>query len=101
MEIMRVASNLVCTSRHEGLMKCSLRILKDRKGNLHVAVDPVGTRPGNWVFTSTGTAARFACHDPATMTDLAINGIIDFWDPEHGQAAGDAKGQAEGQEAKA
>ena len=78
-------------------MKCSLRILKDRKGALHVAVDPVGTRPGNWVFTSTGTAARFACHDPATTTDLAINGIIDFWDPDHGQT----EGQAEGQEAKA
>ncbi len=101
MEIMRVASNLVCTSRHEGLLKCSLRILKDRKGALHVAVDPVGTRPGDWVFTSTGTAARFACLDPTTFTDLAINGIIDFWDADRGQTGGQTEGQAEGREAKA
>lgn len=88
MEIMRVVAPLVCTQRHEGLMHNSLRILRDRGGKLQVAADPCGARPGNWVFVSSGSAARFACDNPKTLTDLTINGIIDYWDEESGQTKG-------------
>jgi microcompartment protein CcmK/EutM len=44
-----------------------------------VAVDPVGVRAGNWVFTSSGSAARFAAGDFEILTDLTIAGIIDNW----------------------
>ena len=47
-----------------------------------MAVDPVGAREGNWVFTATGTAARWACPDPNVQTDLTIGGIIDNWLPD-------------------
>ncbi|WP_462321790.1 carboxysome peptide B [Halochromatium sp.] len=82
MEINQVVGTLYCTQRIEGLRHCSLQILKDRKGKLLVATDPVGVRPGNWVFTVSGSAGRLAMPDPKTMTDLSIGGIIDFWQPE-------------------
>jgi len=44
-----------------------------------VAVDPVGVREGNWVFTASGSAARFAAGDFEILTDLTIGGIIDNW----------------------
>ena len=69
-----------------------LRILCNNKGKRLVAVDPVGAREGNWVFTATGTAARWGCPDPNVQTDLTIGGIIDHWDPEtQQQIAGGAK----------
>jgi microcompartment protein CcmK/EutM len=37
------------------------------------------------VFVVSGSAARYACEDPAVLTDLTIGGIIDFWDEENGQ----------------
>ena len=82
MEIMQVVSRLVCTQRVEGLGYMDLRVLRNNKGKELVAVDPVGTRNGNWVFTATGTAARFACPNPNTQTDLTIEGIIDHWNPD-------------------
>ncbi len=82
MEIMQVKGRLVCTQRVEGLGHMNLRILRNNKGKDFVAVDPVGAREGNWVFTASGSAARFACPDPATQTDLTIGGIIDFWTPD-------------------
>ena len=82
MEIMQVMGKLVCTQRVGGINHMHLRILRNNKGKQLVAVDPVGSREGNWVFTATGTAARFACPDPNTQTDLTIGGIIDFWSPD-------------------
>ena len=82
MEINQVVCTLVCTHRVAGLDHCSLRVLKDRKGKLLVATDPVGTRPGNWVFTVSGSAGRYAMGNPDILTDLAIGGIIDDWAPE-------------------
>ncbi len=82
MEIMQVMGRLVCTQRVSGLNHMHLRILRNNKGKQLVAVDPVGAREGNWVFTATGTAARFACVDPSTQTDLTIEGIIDHWTPD-------------------
>ena len=80
MEIMQVTEPLVCTRRVDGLRDISLRVLRDRYGKPQVAVDPVGTRPGNWVFTSSGSAARYAAGDYGILTDLTIGGIIDHWD---------------------
>ena len=81
MEIMKVLGKLVCTQRVDGFGHMHLRILQNNKGKKLVAVDPVGAREGNWVFTTTGTAARYACaSNPDTITDLTIGGIIDFWD---------------------
>ena len=85
MEIMQAEDTLVCTNRSPGLQHMSLRVLRDRYGKPQVAVDPVGVRPGNWVFTSSGSAARYASGDFRIHTDLTIAGIIDFWDSDPGQ----------------
>lgn len=91
MDILQVVAPLVCTRRIPGLGQVPLRVLADAKGRLVVATDPVGTRPGNWVFTSSGSAARYAMGDPSVLTDLTIAGIIDFWErPETGASAGSA-----------
>ena len=82
MEIMQVTGSLVCSQRVAGLVHSNLRVLRTSKGKLSVAVDPVGASPGNWVFTASGSAARFACGNPEVQTDLTIGGIIDFWEPD-------------------
>ena len=76
---MQVQSSLVCTNRIDGLEHYALRVLRDMNGKLNVAVDTVGARYGNWVFTVNGSAARHAVGDYAVLTDLTIGGIIDFW----------------------
>ncbi|MEW6589432.1 MAG: carboxysome peptide B [Pseudomonadota bacterium] len=80
MEIMRVKDELVCTRRVPGLKTASLRVLENQKGGLMVATDPVGVPVGKWVFTTSGSAARWAMPDVEVMTDLTICGIIDDWD---------------------
>ena len=80
MEILQVVDDLVCTRRVEGLYNSSLRILQDIKGRKSVAVDTVCVPPGQWVFTASGSAARFAAGFKI-QTDLTICGIIDNWDP--------------------
>lgn len=80
MEIMRVKDELVCTRRVPGLKASSLRVLETQSGGLLVASDPVGVPIGKWVFTASGSAARWAMPDPDTMTDLTVCGIIDNWD---------------------
>ncbi len=82
MEILQVVDELVMTRRVEGLKKMSLRVLSDSNGNLSVACDPVGAPIGKWVFTASGSAARFATGDERIQTDLTIAGIIDFWNPD-------------------
>lgn len=82
MEILQVESALVCTRRIDGLKLISLRVLRSASGRRQVAVDPVGARVGNWVFTVSGSAARYAAEDFEILTDLTIGGIIDEWEPE-------------------
>ncbi len=82
MEIMQVEEPLVCTRRVAGLRDISLRVLRDKSGKPMVAVDPVGARKGNWVFTSSGSAARYAAGDFRILTDLTIAGIIDNWEAD-------------------
>ncbi len=84
MEILQVESVLVCTRRVDGLKTMSLRVLRSVGGKRQVAVDPVGAREGNWVFTVSGSAARYAAGDFEVLTDLTIGGIIDQWKPEDG-----------------
>lgn len=88
MEIMQVQEPLVCTNRAGGLEHVSLRVLRDRYGKLQVAVDPVGARKGNWVFTASGSAARYATGNFEVLTDLTIGGIIDFWEAGNKQSTG-------------
>ena len=80
MEIMRVLDDLVCTRRVQGLKTASLRVLESQSGGLMVASDPVGVPVGKWVFTSSGSAARWAMKDYEVTTDLTICGIIDHWE---------------------
>jgi carboxysome peptide B len=82
MEILQVEMPLVCTRRVDGLKHQSLRVLRDASGKPQVAVDPVGVREGNWVFTISGSAARYAVGDFEVQTDLTIGGIIDNWEDE-------------------
>lgn len=79
MDVFQVEAPLVCTSRADGLHQVSLRVLRDSAGKRQVAVDPVGARNGDWVFTVNGSAARYAAGDFAILTDLTIGGIIDEW----------------------
>lgn len=85
MEIMQVEQPLVCTRRTASLYDISLRVLRDRHGRHQVAADPVGCRPGNWVFTTSGSAARYATGDFGIVSDLTICGIIDFWESDGNQ----------------
>ena len=80
MEIMRVRDDLVCTRRVPGLKTASLRVLESQTGGLMVATDPVGVPVGKWVFTSSGSAARWAMKEYDVTTDLTICGIIDHWE---------------------
>jgi carboxysome peptide B len=80
MEILQVESALVCTRRIDGLHTTSLRVLRSKSGTRQVAVDPVGAREGNWVYTVMGSAARYAAGNFEILTDLTIGGIIDHWD---------------------
>ncbi len=80
MNICRVESALVCTRRINGLQHISLRVLIDDSGGRAVAVDPVGCNEGDWVFVTSGSAARYAAGDYNVLTDLTIGGIIDNWE---------------------
>ncbi|MCP5414818.1 MAG: carboxysome peptide B [Chromatiaceae bacterium] len=86
MEIFQVESPLVCTRRVDGLKQVSLRVLRDANGKRQVAVDPVGARCGNHVFTVSGSAARYAAGDFDVLTDMTIGGIIDHWKDLSGEA---------------
>ena len=87
MEILQVEAPLVCTRRVDGLKHISLRVLRGEGGKKLVAVDPVGAREGNWVFTVSGSAARYAAGDFGILTDLTIGGIIDNWESEQHEQA--------------
>ena len=82
---MQVVADLVATRRVPGLYSTSLRVVRDAKGRLSVAADPVGVPEGKWVFTLGGSAARLATGDFRILTDLTIGGIIDAWDVGNGQ----------------
>ncbi|MHB8407228.1 MAG: carboxysome peptide B [Acidiferrobacterales bacterium] len=82
MEIHRVVRDLVTTKRNFWLAAKSLRVVEDYKGDLSVALDPIGCKPGDFVITITISAARIAAGNPMITTDLTIGGIIDHWSEE-------------------
>lgn len=82
MQILRVKGDMVTTKRNFWLSAKSLRVVEDQRGNLEVALDPVGAKPGDFVFTIGVTAARIAAGNPKITTDLTIGGIIDHWDEQ-------------------
>ena len=77
MDIHRVQGSLVMTSRLDGLGHYPLKVLVDTKGQETVALDMVGVKPGDWVFTIAFSAARAATGNPEILTDLTVAGIID------------------------
>ena len=80
MQIHRVVRDLVTTKRNFWLSAKSLRVVEDAQGNLEVALDPIGAKPGDFVVTIGVSAARIAAGNPKITTDLTIGGIIDHWD---------------------
>ncbi len=82
MEIQRVVKDLVTTSRNSSLARKPLRVLEDYRGNYQVAVDAVGTKPGDFVITIAYSSARIATGNKDITTDLTIGGIIDHWDED-------------------
>ncbi len=82
MQISRVVRDLVTTKRVFWLANRSLRVVEDARGNYDVVVDPIGTKPGDYVITIGYSAARTAAGNPNITTDLTIGGIIDHWDEE-------------------
>lgn len=86
MEIQRVVRDLVTSKRNFWLSAKSLRVVEDHLGNLQVALDPIGTKPGDFVVTIGLSAARIAAGNSKITTDLTIGGIIDHWDDERWRA---------------
>jgi carboxysome peptide B len=82
MQIYRVVRDLVTSKRNFWLSSKSLRVVEDAGGNLEVALDPIGTKPGDFVVTIGISAARIAAGNPKITTDLTIGGIIDQWDEQ-------------------
>ncbi len=82
MNIHRIVGDLVATSRVPTLQNKSLRVVEDGGGDLEVALDPVGAKPGDFVITISTSAARHATGDFNITTDLTIGGIIDDWSEE-------------------
>ena len=88
MQILQVEGSLVCTSRIEGLKHSVFRVVRDASGKRQAATDPVGAKPGDWVFLASGSAARYAAGDFDTLTDLTIAGVIDDWPTADENGAG-------------
>jgi ethanolamine utilization protein EutN len=86
MLIQRVVRDMVTSKRNFWLAAKSLRVVEDHLGNLEVALDPIGTKPGDFVVTIGISAARIAAGNPKITTDLTIGGIIDHWDEERWRA---------------
>jgi ethanolamine utilization protein EutN len=78
-EIHQVTHNLILTSRLENLGHLPVKVLRSVSGSQLAAVDPIGCKVGEWVFTIANSAARTASGDEKTLTDLTISGIIDNW----------------------
>jgi carboxysome peptide A len=81
MKICQIVKPLVSTNRIPEMEHKHLQVVRDGS-SLAVAVDPVGTRPGDWVLCVGSSAAREAAGSKGYPSDLTIVGIIDHWEPE-------------------
>ncbi len=86
MKIVQVVKPLVSTNRIPEMEHKHLQVVKDGS-SFAVAVDPVGTRPGDWVICVGSSAAREAAGSKGYPSDLTIVGIIDHWEPEDSASA--------------
>ena len=85
MKICQVIRPLVSTNRIPGLEHKHLQVVKDGSSSA-VAVDAVGSKPGDWVICVGSSAAREAAGSKEYPSDLTIVGIIDKWPPPGGEA---------------
>jgi len=81
-DIFQVQGPLVLTRRLNGMGQLPLKVLNDPNGKQSVAMDPLGAKPGDWVFTIAFSAARAATGDSSTLTDLTVGGVLDGGFPE-------------------
>lgn len=81
MEIHQVKQKLIVTSRLDGLGHLPIKVLQSLSGARLVALDPIGVKTGDWVFTIANSAARTAAGNDKILTDLTVAGIIDNWQP--------------------
>ena len=79
MEIYQVQKELVLTSRLDDMGHLPVKVVKNMSGGVSVAMDPIGCKPGDWVFTIANSAARDAAGEKRYLTDLTVGGIIDNW----------------------
>ncbi|MFM7269244.1 MAG: carboxysome peptide A [Cyanobium sp.] len=86
MLICRVVKPLVSTNRIPDFEHKHLQVVLDGSTQ-KVAVDAVGSKPGDWVICVGSSAAREAAGSKSYPSDLTIVGIIDYWDPDAAKAA--------------
>lgn len=79
MEIYQVQQDLVLSSRLDDMGHLPVKVLKNMSGTVSAALDPIGCKDGDWVFTIANSAARDAAGDKRYLTDLTVSGIIDNW----------------------
>jgi len=81
MEIHQVKGQLTLTSRLNDLGHLPIKVLTSMSGSVSAAMDPIGVRDGDYVFTIANSAARDAAGNKRYLTDLTVAGIIDDWKP--------------------
>ena len=81
MKICQVEKPLVSTNRIPGMEHKHLQVVRDGSAQL-VAVDAVGSKPGDWVICVGSSAAREAAGSKEYPSDFTIVGIIDHWEAE-------------------
>jgi len=81
MEIHQVREQLVLTSRLDDLGHLPIKVLTSMSGATLAAMDPIGVKEGDYVFTIANSAARDAAGDKRYLTDLTVGGIIDGFKP--------------------
>jgi len=79
MEIYQIQKELVLSSRLADMGHHSVKVVKNMSGGVSAAMDPIGCKEGDWVFTIANSAARDAAGAKFHLTDLTIGGIIDNW----------------------
>lgn len=81
MKICQVVKPLVATQRIAELEHKYLQVVRDGSSQV-VAVDAVGSMPGDWVICVGSSAAREAAGSKEYPSDLTIVGIIDRWEAD-------------------
>ncbi len=84
MKICQVEKPLVATNRIPGLEHKQMKVVRDGSAQM-VAVDVVGSKPGDWVICVGSSAAREAAGSKGYPSDFTIVGIIDDWHPEEAE----------------